>query len=491
MADQLPQIVKVTITRQTKVPSMKSFSEHLVVAEFNPVGIEPVFDPLHRVRLFGSLDEIVAAGFPADSYVYRAALAQYAQSPHIGNLYVGIKYPAGVYDIGVSFTGDFVTGNILKVENSQGATVVEVDFDSFPSPGEMIDELIKQFNMQSEVQKIIKVSDTEVRIFGAFIPYEVTVTGGATQPTLTWKDNVSGISGAGQSDYIAYPEDATWTDALNRIKIDNNDWYAISVGVRSMIEQQEVAKWIQANEKLGILTSGDPLIYNETTGDIGAWAKLNNLDRVVIALHPDAKLPSPASKLNPADPIMEAAYFGKMLTKQPGSATWKFKELQGVPTYVLTQGQVNTVEGKNVTWYMSTADVPITSDGKTASGEYIDIIHGLDWLKALIETYVFIPFVQNDKVSYTDVGIEMIASQLRKALAQGVTNKLLASFTVSVPKAYQVSTLMKGQRTLPDLTFTGVLAGAIHRTIIEGVVTLKRGFSWEWRERSLPTIPKK
>ena len=33
MADQIDNIVNVTITRQTSVPSMASFSEHLVVDE--------------------------------------------------------------------------------------------------------------------------------------------------------------------------------------------------------------------------------------------------------------------------------------------------------------------------------------------------------------------------------------------------------------------------------------------------------------------------
>jgi hypothetical protein len=88
MADQLDKIVQVVIERQTRVPGMKSFSEHLVAAEFSPVGITPVFDPEHRVRIFGSLDEIAAAGFPTDSFVYRAAAKQYSQSNHIGNIYV-------------------------------------------------------------------------------------------------------------------------------------------------------------------------------------------------------------------------------------------------------------------------------------------------------------------------------------------------------------------------------------------------------------------
>jgi hypothetical protein len=240
-----------------------------------------------------------------------------------------------------------------------------------------------------------------------------------------------------------------------------------------MINQQEVAQWIQANEKLGILTSGDPMVTEEETGDIAAWAKLNNLDRVALFFHPDAKLEdSSVDALSSLDPIPEAAYFGKMLTKHPGSATWKFKELQSVPTYELQQYQVVNIENKNATWYMTTADVPMTSDGRVASGEFIDVIHGLDWLKALIENYVFTPMIQLDKIPFTDEGVQIIVSQLRKALVEAVAWSILASYDITYPKVADVPLLMKGNRTIPDVNFTGVLAGAIHRTIINGTITL-------------------
>ena len=194
---------------------------------------------------------------------------------------------------------------------------------------------------------------------------------------------------------------------------------------------------------------------------------------MAVFYHPDAKLADAAvDALAAIDPIPEAAYFGKMLTKHPGSATWKFRELQSVPTYDLTQSQVSNVEAKNATWYMSTADVPMTSNGQVAAGEFIDVIHGLDWLKALIQNYVFTPMVQQDKIPYTDEGVQMIVSPLRKALNEAVTHGLLASYDVTYPKVADIATTYKGQRTLPDINFTGVLAGAIHRTIINGTITL-------------------
>lgn len=459
MADQLDKIVQVTIERQTRVPSMKSFSEHLIAAEFSPVGITPVFDPEHRVRLFGSLDEIAAAGFPLNGFVYRAAAKQYSQSPHIGNIYVGWKIPGGVN----------LTTGVLSVPVVAGQTIVwsvnetameEIEFDTEGSSEKCIDRMVAILNEEFGTLFTAKKVDAQtITLYGASSDISVEVEGG-TSSVMDFTTEV-------------IPADANWTEALSKMKEQNNDWYAVSVSARLMENQQDCAQWIQANKKLGGLTSGDNLVADEETGDIAAWAKLNNLDRVFVFYHPDAKLAdSGVDALADTDPIPEAAYFGKMLSKKPGSATWKFKELQSVPTYDLSQGQVSNVEAKNATWYMATADVPMTSNGQVAAGEFIDVIHGVDWLEARIQNLVFTALIGVDKVPFTDEGVQMVVSPLKAALDESVKNGILASYQIEFPAVADVSITDKGKRHLPDIKFTGVLAGAIHSTKINGVVTL-------------------
>ena len=358
MADFLSKIVQVTITRQTTVPSMRSFSEHLIVDTFDPAGITPVFNANNRIRVFGGPGEVLGAGFSSDSFVYRAVVKQFSQSPHIGRVWIGLKL------------------------NS----------------------------------------------------------------------------------------DASWADALTAIRNQNDIFYAVSTSAREMLDQQQIAQWVQANKKLCILASGDPTIVNEETGDIAAWAKLNNLDRTVIFYHPDCGLDD--GKVKADDPIPEAAYFGKMLTKHPGSPTWKFKNFQAVPTYDLTEGQYTTSQNKNATIYISVADVPTTVEGKTAAGEYIDVIHGCDWLEARIQNLVFLKLTQLDKVPFTDAGIQIIVGQLRQALDEAVKRDILAEYDIDYPEAAQVALPEKGKRLLPDVNFEAPLAGAIHATHINGVVKL-------------------
>jgi hypothetical protein len=438
---------------------MKSFSEHLVAAEFSPVGITPVFDPEHRVRIFGSLDEIAAAGFPTDGFVYRAASKQYSQSKHIGNLYVGWKIPDGLNITTGVLSAPLTTGQSIAW-TVNGTEMPEIAFDTEGSSEKCLDRMAKDLNDEfGTMFTAKKVDGRTITLYGTAATISVTINGGTSTAMAFTAEPI--------------PADADWTAALTKIKEQNNDWYAISVSARMMANQQECAQWIEANEKLGILTSGDDLLPNEETGDIAAWAKLNNLDRVAVFYHPDAKLAdAEADILTVIDPIPEAAYFGKMLTYQPGSANWKFKELQSVPTYELTQGQIKNVEDKNATWYITTSDNPMTSNGQVASGEYIDVIHGLDWLKARIQNLVFTALVNVDKVPFTDEGIQMIVSPLKAALEEGKKNKILASYEISFPAVADVSITDKGKRFLPDINFTGVLAGAINATKINGVVTL-------------------
>jgi len=359
MADLLSKIVNVTITRQTTVPSMKSFNEHLIVDAFDPAGITPVFDAGHRIRVFGSPEEVLGAGFTSDSFIYRAVMKQFSQSPHIGRVWIGIKLPA----------------------------------------------------------------------------------------------------------------DPSWADALTAIKTQNDVFYAVSASAREMADQQQIAQWVQGNKKLCIIGTGDPTVVDQETGDFAAWAKLNNLDRVVPFYHPDCGLDD-NNKVKQDDPIPECAYFGKMLTKHPGSASWKFKNFQAVPTFDLTEGQFTTSQNKNATVYMSVADVPMTFEGKTAAGEFIDVIHGCDWLEARIQNLVFLKLVQLDKVPFTNAGIQIIVGQLRQALDEAVKRDILADFDITYPDAADVPLTEKGKRLLPDVNFTATLAGAIHATVINGVVKL-------------------
>jgi hypothetical protein len=239
-----------------------------------------------------------------------------------------------------------------------------------------------------------------------------------------------------------------------------------------MAEQQQIAQWAEANQKLYGIASGDPLITGAETGDIAAWIKLNNLDRSFVLFHPDCA-PGPEGKIAANDPLPEVALFGGQLTYQPGAATWMFKDMNAVPTYELDTGPFETASAKNAMLYCLVADVPVTFWSKVGSGEYIDIIHGCDWLKARIQNKVFTTLKQKPKTPFNDMGITMVCDSLRSALQEGIDiAELLDSYTITKPDAVNVPMDEKGKRNLPLVSFEAPLQGAIHTTKIKGTVTL-------------------
>jgi len=357
MADLLERIVDVIINRQTTVPSMKSFSEHLFVDTFDPTGTTFA---TKRVLVIGDPEELVTAGLDQDSIAYKAAMKQFSQSPHIGKMYIGCKKPT----------------------------------------------------------------------------------------------------------------DATWGAALSAIKKANNGFYAVTTSARTMAQQQEVALWVEANQKLHGIESGDSAIVDEETGDIASWIKLMNLDRSFVFYHPDCA-PDAQGKITDNDPFPAVAAFGKCLTYNPGSATWMFKDFKAVPTYELDTGPFETATAKNAMLYCLVADVPTTFWGKVGSGEYIDVIHGCDWLRARIQNKVFTDLKKNKKVSFNDTGIGIITAALRSALQEGIdVAELLESYTVKAPDRVSVPEDERGKRNLPGIEFDGPVQGAIHTTRIRGNVTL-------------------
>lgn len=264
----------------------------------------------------------------------------------------------------------------------------------------------------------------------------------------------------------------TWTEAMDAIKEDNDAWYGFFIGSRTLADLQEVADWSEANKKLFLISDDDPNIV-DSTGDIAEYLETNNLDRSTVLYHPDADLTTD-------DPYAEAAWAGFMFTYNPGTVTWAHKQLSAVPSYQLTDAQRATALGKNANLYEEIAGVDITRFGTVGSGEYIDIIRGTDWLEARIQERVYTVLLNNPKVPFTDQGIQTIAAEVVGALQEAVDVGLIAppdeegipGFTVTYPRAADVSAADKAARLLPDINFTAKYAGAIHKTQINGTISL-------------------
>lgn len=170
-----------------------------------------------------------------------------------------------------------------------------------------------------------------------------------------------------------------------------------------------------------------------------------------------------------------AAWMGKMLPQAPGSSSWAYKELVGISPEQYSTELLGKLEASNINCYLQIKGRGVTLDGKVSEGEYIDIIHGIDWLHVRMQERLFKLLMVNPKIPYTLKGIDLVRCEIMAQLKEGVYRGLLAADPepqVSIPNIEDIDPDYRGRRILPDVKFSGRLAGAIHHIKIQGTVTV-------------------
>lgn len=252
--------------------------------------------------------------------------------------------------------------------------------------------------------------------------------------------------------------------AYTKITQINNDFYGVMITSKDSVSILAIAAAVEADTKLFGTSSNDAniLISTNTTNII---YKLKNLNRSrSFALYnggADVSYP-------------EGAMFGLMLSKDAGSATWAYKTLGGVTSDKLTKANRDVITGFNGNYYVPLGEVDITLTGITSKGEYIDIIQGMDWLTANMQTKIANALISSNKIPFTNAGIGIIESMVRNSLNEAAERDIIdsSSIIVTVPDVRNVSAEDRGNRLLNNVNYQARLAGAIHKITIQGTVTV-------------------
>jgi len=166
-----------------------------------------------------------------------------------------------------------------------------------------------------------------------------------------------------------------------------------------------------------------------------------------------------------------------MFPEVPGSENSAFKTLAGVsasPPSIVSETGVTNIENSKGNYYRAYRNLSFTKSGVCASGEWVDIVRGIDWCKARIEEGLVNLLGQTLKVPFTDPGLTLVANVINGVLLEGVTNGLFVegSTSVFVPQASAISADDKAARQLTGVTFAAKLAGAINYVSVAGTVSL-------------------
>lgn len=440
--------VQLTITQDSVGVSRLGFGRMLIASHNAP------FPELFR--LYTGTADMITDGFLADSPEVLAAASAFSQNPRPPDIAVGRLPTAPTLAATLSVT-NVINNHTYSIRvRGEGVTETVASFtsDATATDGEIVVGLVAALEA---------VVGNNYVAAGAVSPF--TVTGDAAGDWFSLEvlepQNLS----------IAYDHaDPGLAAELAAVSLENNDWYGLVTLYNSEAYVNAAAAYIETVKKLYVpdVNASASITAIAGGGDILDDLAVSAYQRTGGFYHP-----SPAE-------MTAAAWMGDMLPRDPGSATWKFKTLIGVPPVSLTATQRANLIAKNANSYELVAGVNITFEGTRADGDFLDVTRGIDKLEDDISKDVFASLASNPKIPYTDGGIAIIESDVRGALGRNTETpsaplRLLAADpapVVTVPKVANVAPADKTARILRDVKFTATLAGAVHKTNITGVVSV-------------------
>ncbi len=238
-----------------------------------------------------------------------------------------------------------------------------------------------------------------------------------------------------------------------------NDWYFVMLDTGAVTDYKEISDIVEEKE-LKIATHVVDSATDLETLKVGKY------DRTFVIQH------------NKISEFLHAALIGQVGSKPVGSVTWKFKTLKFATPQDITPVQLEEIHRNGGIAYVTKAGIDQTSEGKVISGEYIDVMHGKDWVKINIEQQVQRLFATNSKIAYSDAGIAQIEDAVRTVLEVAGQNGIIATdeanqylYTIKTKKRAEVSASDRATRKYDGLSFSFELEGAIHEAKIKGEIS--------------------
>ncbi|WP_425447741.1 DUF3383 family protein [Dethiothermospora halolimnae] len=245
------------------------------------------------------------------------------------------------------------------------------------------------------------------------------------------------------------------TAALNDLAEKNNDWYFLLCEEKEDTEITALSGWIDAQKKL----------YFADTDNLSLAATLES-ERTIICVH------------TKPEEYMACGWVGKCGPKDPGSLTWKFKNINGVTEADLGVTEITQLHKDGGNTYVRKLGMLQTSEGKVSSGEYIDVMRSQDFIEARMTEEVSRLLYTKDKIPYSNKGISMVVDAMTTVLKQATEQGIILTdendrgvYSINVPTRGTIPINDVANRKLNGVEWCATLAGAIHEITINGVLT--------------------
>lgn len=462
MADApISTIVNVQISLQAAGINQAGFGIPNILTDETPIdswGAE-------LIREYTSTDEVLEDWASSDE-AYKAAAAVFAQTPRVPSLKISLEGTRVAQVQTLTFSGAVVTGNtISSFTVSFGGKLETITATPFnTSNAQTLTDLAAKLQATAALATASSngtdvITCTSAKAGVSFSISQPTISGGASQATIAIATTVDNV---GVADFLA------------DVSEQDDAWYGLI-----WVETDEDlvytgAQYIETKRKIFLTVSQDAdVIDANDTDDIGSTLSLATFDRTAVGYNADVT------------DHFDAGYMGRLFPYDPGSETWALKTIAGITRDDLTTAQRAAALAKNVNIYVTIAGQNKTLWGTMASGLFIDLRRGADWLWAQIEEGIFLKLGSALKVPYTQRGINIVEEVVRAKLENGIrvgllsgdpfdaANGIMVPYLVSFPKIGDISQQNKADRILPDGTFQAKFAGAIHKvSILNGTISV-------------------
>jgi len=264
-------------------------------------------------------------------------------------------------------------------------------------------------------------------------------------------------------------------------------WIGIDAALRDTAQLDGLIAWVQAKNKLAIIDSNDVLHENVAdTTNISARHK-GAVDRTATFYHTNAA--------EYAGFALAATLGTRNFDEADSAYTAKFKKLLGVAPINKNSAAVQAITGFTpalgqslVAGHMANTYVDIGGqffviEGSTLTPNvFIDEIHATDWIIARTEEETLNILLNNDRIPYTDAGMETLASGARQVMRSAfragiIANDLDANGNYSpavqfiIPSVFDVPASQRKARIAPEIQIIFRYAGAVHYTTINYQMT--------------------
>jgi len=442
----LQDLINISISATATLPSQAGFGVPLIAGYHTKWS--------DNVRYYSDLTGLTGDGFAVTDDIYTTAAAILAQNPNVSQFAVGRRAAGDLQVLVLSPTS-------LSAQDTYTATFVD-------SAG-------VSHNLSMASTGVIATDAASMATaITAFSLSGCTVTHNATTVTLTHtQGHHTDIQGWDQGKLTTPILQIADTTADAGIATDlavfaaDPGWYGLCLANNSPAVVHAAMTWVESNGKIGAFNCSDTAIELATGGNIALTTQALGYARSA-GIYSRSAIKSHAG----------AAALGMALPPDPGSITWAYKNLVGVPSDKLSQAVQTNILAAGWNYFTTFKGSRVLIPGVSVSGEYMDITQGVDWFKDLSQTNLFALLVGAKKVPFTDKGGDQVLSTLKfnnqKAVEAGFAdpgNDTTPAPSASVPLVSSISASNRAKRLFVGSKFAFKLAGAIQNLTLTGEIT--------------------